>query len=111
MEETERLQIVWTNHAKLTLQSVYKYIALDSIRQADKIDSQIQEFGNSLGQFPLAYPECPELRTKNHVYRKAVYAGTYKIIYKIVKQEVWILDIFHGKRSPVQLKKLRKVKP
>lgn len=111
MEEAERLQIVWTNHAKLTLQSVYEYIALDSVRQADRVDAEIQEFGNSLWKFPLTYPECPELPTKNHVYREAVYAGTYKIIYKIVKQEIWVLDIFHGKRSPAQLKKLRKVKP
>ncbi len=111
MEETKRLQIVWTNHAKLSLQSVYEFIALDSVRQADRVDSEIQDLGNSLWQHPYAYPECPELPTKNHVYRKAVYASTYKIIYKIVKTEVWVLDIFHGKRSPVQLKKLRRVKP
>jgi plasmid stabilization system protein ParE len=111
MEEGKGLQVVWTNHSKLRLQSIYEYIALDSVRAAEKLESEIQNLGNSLWRFPYAYPECPELPTKNHVYRKAVYDATYKIIYKIVKHEIWILDIFHGKRSPFELNKLRRVKP
>lgn len=111
MEEEKRLQIVWTNHSKHSLQSIYAYIASDSVRDADRVDKEIQALGNSLWNFPYKCPECPELPTKNHMYRKAIYAGTYKIIYKILKQEIWVLDIFHGKRSPAQLSKLRKVKP
>jgi plasmid stabilization system protein ParE len=111
MEEAKRIQIIWTNHAKLSLQSVYDFIAIDSIRQADKITDQIQLLGNSLGRFPFSFPECIELPTKNHLYRKAIYDGTYKIIFKIVDEAIWVLDIFHGKRNPSQLKKLRRVKP
>jgi plasmid stabilization system protein ParE len=104
MEKAERIQVIWSAHSKISLQSVFEYIALGSEFHANRVINEIQDMN------PYKFQECPELPTKNHIYRKATYAGMYKIIYKILKQQIWILDVFHGKRSPAQLKKLKRIK-
>lgn len=111
MDEGKGYQVVWSLYAQNSLKATVDYISLDSPFQARRIANEIQDLGNSLDRNPWVYQECVELPTKNHIYRKATYADTYKIIYKIVGSEIWILDIFHGKRNPAQLKKLRRIKP
>lgn len=110
MDERKGYIVVWSHHAQLSLQNIGSFIALDSVTQARRVINKIIELGDSVAINPYKYAECAELPSKNKVYRSVVYAGTYKIIYKIVKQEIWILDIFHGKRNPVTLKKLRRIK-
>ncbi len=110
MEKRKGLQVIWSNHSKISLQSVFENIALDSKFHANRVIDEIQDLGNSLWLYPYKYQECFELPTKNHIYRKATYADIYKIIYKIVKNEIWILDVFHGKRNPAEMQKLRKVR-
>lgn len=105
------MKVIVCEHADISLNEVVSYIQTDSLFHAERVRFEILLLIDSLKTHPHRFQECPELPTVNHRYRKATYAGTYKIIYKIVKAEVWVLDVFHGKRSPVQLQKLRRVKP
>jgi len=106
----EKLKVTWTPEALSALRNVYDFIALDSIFQAERISTEITLFAASFNLYPLKYQECEYLTTKKRMYRKATYADTYKIIYKILKDEILILDVFHGKRNPTQLRKLRSIK-
>jgi plasmid stabilization system protein ParE len=112
MDRTEKTyKVIWSYHSQLALQDVYEYISIDSEHHAYRVINEIQDLGNSLIINPYKFQECVELPTKNHVYRKATYARNYKIIYKIVRLQIWILDVFHGKRNPASLRKLRRIKP
>jgi plasmid stabilization system protein ParE len=110
-KEEKTYQIIWCPDAEDSFDNITFYIAQDSLYYSIKVGNELIEVIDSLVKNPFEYPECLDLPTKNHIYRKAVYAGTYKIIFKIVKDEIWVLDVFHGKRNPRRLKKLRRVKP
>ena len=112
MEEKARIyKVVWSRNSQQSLDDVASYIALDSVFHAERVRKEILLLGNGLSLNPYKFQECIELPTKNNVYRKATYARNYKIIYKIVRQQIWILDVFHGKRNPAALRKLRRIKP
>lgn len=112
MEEKARpYEVVWSPHAESSLTQIADYIAKNSPHQAQRVRIGIINLSFTLSKRAYYYEECVELPTAKGVYRKALYANTYKIIYKIVKDEVWILDIFHGKQSPKKLKAFRRIKP
>jgi plasmid stabilization system protein ParE len=111
METRERAyQVIWALHAQDSLNDVVAYIELDSAFHAERVRLEILKLGNSLFDNPYKFQECLELPAKNHIYRKATYAGAYKIIYKIVKNEIRVLEVFHGRRSPAALKRLRRIR-
>jgi hypothetical protein len=55
------------------------------------------------------YPACFFLKTKKHIYRNIIW-NNHLIIYKIMKNEIWIVGLFHTKQDPKKLKLYRKVK-
>ena len=110
-KEARPYEVIWSRHAENSLSKITDYIAQDSLYQAQRIRQGIINLSFSLSLHAYYYEECVELPTAKGSYRKALYASTYKIIYKIAKDEVWILDVFHGKRNPKKLKSLRRIKP
>src|SRR5664279_3007904 len=76
---------------------------------AVKVTEAIFETIKKIGQNPLAYRECEQLPTKTKIYRRAV-CLSWIIIYKITKSGTLILSVIHGSRSPLRIKKLRKIK-
>lgn len=103
-EAQPEMKITVCRNANNSLDNIADYIALDSLFQAKRVHAEILNLIGTLNLHPYAYPECPELPTKNHIYRKAIYTATYKIIYRIVKDEIWVLDIFHASAALFNLK-------
>ena len=56
---------------------------------------------------PLMYPECEQLPTKAKLYRVAVLAQQYKVIYKVKGDMVSYLCFFNTKRHPGGIRNLR----
>ncbi len=56
-----------------------------------------------------SFPECQYLRTKSRIYRVLVW-GNYWIIYKIRSESIEVLSLFHTKRNPANLNRLRRLK-
>ena len=56
-----------------------------------------------------SFPECRYLPTTRRKYRNIVW-GNYWIIYKITPKAVEVLSLFHTKRNPSRLSRLRKLK-
>jgi plasmid stabilization system protein ParE len=52
---------------------------------------------------PYIYPECRFLPTKTQIYRNIVW-NNYLIIYKIKKESVEVLSLFHTKQKPSKLR-------
>jgi len=58
---------------------------------------------------PYIYPECRFLPTKTQIYRNIVW-GNYLIIYKIKKNSIEVLSVFHTKQKPAKIKLVKKKK-
>ncbi len=99
----------WSLHARANLKDIYDYIKTDSPQNAIKVVGKMVRLSMSLSYLPFRYAECPELPTKNKIYRKVNYAS-YKIVYRVKRSRVEILSIFHSSKNPEKLKALRKVK-
>jgi plasmid stabilization system protein ParE len=100
----------WVSNAVAQVKAITDYIEPYSVEASNKLLDDIIDFADSLGEMPLRHPECRELPTKSKIYRNAVYANKYRIIYRVVASEVVILGIIHTSRSPAEIKKLRGLK-
>lgn len=100
----------WVNNAVYQLKAIVDYIEPDSLAASNTILDEIITFADSFSQMPMRYPECKELPTKSKIYRNAIYAKKYRIIFKVTSSEVVILGIIHTSRSPSEIKKLRGLK-
>lgn len=105
----DHFSVHWSLHARANLKDIYDYIRQDSLRNARNVVSNIVRLSRSLSYIPFRFAECPELPTKNKIYRKVNYAS-YKIVYRVKGSRVEILSIFHSSQNPKKLKALRKIK-
>lgn len=92
---TKKYEVYLTQHAQVDLEHIYDYIASDSINNAIKFITQIENKVYSLENFPNRNPLIPENEYFGTDYRHLIYKK-YRIIYRIVKESVFILRIIHG---------------
>lgn len=83
-------------------QSIYDYIYFRSPQNAENVVDTLLELGNSLAEFPAKFPIEPILNQENVRF---VAKWDYKIIYRIEKDKIIILRVFHSKQNPEKLKK------
>ncbi len=109
MAENNPLPVKWSSVAKNRLVEVYEYIeSKTSINIAEKVTLELADAAESTRKNPFLFSECKELSTKTKAYRNII-KWNYRIIYKITSDYILILDIFHCKRNPKELKKLRRI--
>jgi toxin ParE1/3/4 len=92
---------VWLTHDALCdLNGLYDYIALhDSPQKADFVLEQIEKAFCKLSEFPEreAYPrELLELGI--HEYRE-IFFKPYRIIYRVIAKNIYVLLIVDGRRD------------
>ena len=88
------MNIVWTETAIRHLESVWEYLAVDSLTAAESQVERILQAAEALGQFP-------ELGRKGRVpaTRELVITDTpFLVAYRIHKREIQILAVLHGAR-------------
>jgi toxin ParE1/3/4 len=93
-------KILLTNDAAGDLDELYDYIALhDSPRKADHVLDQIEKAFSKLSEFPErgAYPkELLEIGVREY---REVFFKPYRIIYRVMGKNVYILLIADGRRD------------
>jgi toxin ParE1/3/4 len=93
-------EVLLTNDAARDLEELYDYIALhDAPGKADHILDQIEKAFSRLSEFPErgAYPN--ELLTIGIREYLEVFFKPYRIIYRIMNKNVYILLIVDGRRD------------
>lgn len=104
------MEIVITEHALHTVQSEFNYLKeFASEKVAQQFKTKFVEQVESILPFYLSHPECRFIPTKNKIYRNIVW-GNFLLVYKILKNEILVLGIFHSKQHPKKLKSYRKIK-
>lgn len=90
------VKIVWTPLAYEDLESIFKYISKDSIfyasRQVDTLISRV----DILEEYPLAGKMVPEF---NNEFIRELIEGSYRIIYKMDKDAIFIIRIHHSAKN------------
>ena len=94
------LAVLLTNDAARDLTELYDYIAVnDSPRKADYVLKQIEQIFSTLSEFPErgVYPK-ELLKLGIREYRE-IFFKPYRIIYRIMDKNVYVLLIVDGRRD------------
>jgi len=102
-----KIEITWSENAKNRLDNIYDYISQDSKTQAAKVVSKIINSTKNLIVFPEGFPKEPLLENLGNYRFYPVYR--YKIIYRIVENQITITDIFHTSQNPEKLPEIDEV--
>ena len=92
--------VLLTNDAARDLNELYDYIAVhDSPRKADYVLEQIEKTFSKLSEFPErgVYPkELLELGIREY---REIFFKPYRIIYRVMDKNVYVLLIVDGRRD------------
>ncbi len=95
------MKIVWHNKARNDLNLNIKYIAKSSPQNAMKVLNELVAFVDSLLIFPNKYPKEPIYNAENIRF---VTKWSYKIIYRVDAEIIYILRIFNTNQNPKDIK-------
>jgi addiction module RelE/StbE family toxin len=88
------MKIYWLESCEKSLEEIADYIALDNFRAADKLISQIRSMAINLADFPEIGKEGSVAGTREIVVHK-----NYIMVYRIKKNTVEILYVYHSARN------------
>jgi toxin ParE1/3/4 len=89
-------KVIWAPSALEDINSIAAYIARDSVDQAALFVVRLVEATDRLQEFPLSGRVIPEIG--NQSCREIIY-GSYRIMYRLDDDEVWITGVVHGARN------------
>ena len=89
-------RIIWTQSALDDLTGIRDYIARDSVYYADKFVNDALRSVERLEVFPSSGRMVVE---RNSPDLREIGFGAYRIIYKIIDGDVYIITMVHGKRN------------
>lgn len=95
------MKVIWRKQASDELEAIYNYIKKDSLQNAVIVFNKIFDLGNSLIDFPYKFPKEPIINIEN--VRFAV-IWSFKIVYAIHNDNIFILRVFNTKQHPKKLK-------
>ena len=89
-------KVIWAPSALDDIASIAEYIAEDSAEMASLFVHRLTEATDRLEEFPLSGRMIPEIN--NPDCREVIY-GTYRIMYHVERNEVWVTGVIHGARD------------
>ena len=98
-------QIIWTNFAISELKNIFLYYRMVAGEgTAVKIKKSIFAATKPIIKHPLIGVEEENLKDLKQGHRYII-QGNYKIIYRIIGDEIFITDIFDWRQNPTKLKR------
>ncbi len=88
--------MIWSEPAKADLRSIHDFIAHDSQHYAKKVAQDIREKTDVLDGLPKVGKKVPELNN-DAVRELSLYS--YRIIYEIKSQGIFVLAVVHKRRD------------
>ena len=87
------MKVVWSDRALKTLAAIHARISADPEELAHRIIDRILKRGDQLAAFPRSGRIVDQFRRPNI---REVIDRPYRIVYRIKKQEVEVIEVFHG---------------
>jgi plasmid stabilization system protein ParE len=88
-------QVRWTAQAADDLEAVCLFIARDSPQLAAAFADRVLRATDLLASFPRSGRIVPELGIRNI---REIVVGSYRVIYRIQREDVQLLTVHHGAR-------------
>jgi toxin ParE1/3/4 len=88
--------VTWSKPAEKDLKQIFAYIARDSIFYAKKVVKNIVEKSMSLESSPRRGRMVPEI---NDPDIREIFIYSYRLMYQISPDNIYILGVIHGKRD------------
>lgn len=95
----EKYQIVWTKRSQEQMKQVFKYINLDSPKNAEKVVSDIATSVFAASVNPQIYPP-DKYKINNDGSYRAFEKHHYRITYRFLANVLRVLRIRHTSREP-----------
>ncbi len=88
--------VIWSDPARADLRSIHDYIAHDSRHYAKKVTQDIREKTDILDDLPKIGKVVSELNDKAV---RELWLYSYRIIYEIKSQNVFVLAVVHKRQN------------
>lgn len=88
--------VIWSNPAKSDLRAIHDFITTDSKYYAKKVIQDIIDRTNILKEYPQIGRNAPEIADENI---REIFVYSYRILYEIKLENVYIIGIIHGRRD------------
>ena len=98
------MNIIFSDLVLEQLESIYNYLQTKSNYAAAIIHNHILDEIERLIDFPQIAPIEPELKGFTHTYRSLVVRKTYKVIFYIEDDTIYISALFDCRQNPQKLK-------
>ncbi len=96
-------KVRWTSNAKEDLLNIVAYIKEDSPTIAREIYEKIKEKAHSSNLFPLRGRVVPELQKEGITMYRELMSSSWRIVYKVDNDTVYIMAIFDSRRNVEEL--------
>ena len=97
---TERFRIIWTRAARVDLDQLVDYVAIDAgIDRAIALYEKIREKVDSLSHLPRRGRIVPELERIAVAEFRELLTGRFRIIFRIDGRKVVLIGILDGRRD------------
>ena len=97
------MSIIWTDFAIKNLKAIFDYYSVNGGKQvAHKIRKEILNSVKQLASNPNSGQLELNLEELSEKYRYLV-VGNYKLVYRIVVNQIVVNDIFHTKQNPFKM--------
>ena len=98
------MKVVWSAWALQQLDEIHAwYTAEASPTVADRIVSEILAVTSLLQQFPFGGQVEPWSGHQGLGHRRVV-VGSYQVVYRVLEEEVRIVDVFDARQDPGKMK-------
>lgn len=89
-------KVTWAPSALNDIDAIAEFISRDSIDRAALFVTRMFEITDRLQEFPFSGRVIPEIGSQD--CREIIY-GSYRIMYRIEGNDVWITGVVHGARD------------
>jgi toxin ParE1/3/4 len=90
------VRLNWTEIALNDINEIYDFIAKDSKFYAKNVVGAIRKKVKIVKKYPKIGRIIPEINIENY---REIFQWNYRIMYKIVGADIYILSIYHGARD------------
>lgn len=88
-------------------EEIYEYIKQDSLKNANKFREELLSQIDKIELNPNFYTPEPILSGKRNLYKFILVMKSWKLIFKVTKEYLVFVSLFHTSRNPSEIKKLR----
>ena len=90
------VKVIWTSNARNDLKSIFDYISEDSNFYAKRFIDKIIKKVDVLENYPNLGRVVPEFQNP---HLRELIEGNYRIVYRILKDQVQILRVHHSSKE------------